>query len=112
MEAGKLRHKLFVWQPVDSLTSRGDDEITYTAGTPRYVYGSVEPLVGRELLFAMQLRADISHKITLRFIPATFTHRTQLRWHNGTKFVEYNLGPPLSKENRNIELGFYAIEIN
>lgn len=108
--AGELRHIAEVWQPVDSITIKGDDEITYSHTDGDDEYCSIEPLAGREILFARQIRGDLTHKIVMRYRD-DITHRTQLRWDNGTVVRQYNLGPMVDVESRNVMVSFYAIEI-
>jgi head-tail adaptor len=111
MNIGSLRHKVYVFQPVDNMTDRGDNEIEYPETSTEWYWGAIEPLQGRELLFALQLRADLTHKITLRFA-RDITFRTQLRWYDGVEWIKFNCGPPVNNEMRNRELSVYASSIH
>ncbi len=112
MKAGKLRHLLYVWQPVDTATDKADTVITYTAGNPSSEWASIEPLQGRELQVAMQMRGDLTHKITMRY-RADINFRTKLSWVDGANVTrEFHIGPEVSKELRAIEASYYAVELN
>ena len=110
MQAGQLRHKIAIVQAVDSITPKGDDEITYDEAGVTYAYASIEPLSGREFLFAKQIRADITHKITMRY-RISINHRTKIRWYDGITLHEFNVGPVINQDLRNTSLTFYAIKI-
>jgi SPP1 family predicted phage head-tail adaptor len=112
MKAGKLRHLVNVMQPVDSMTAKADDEITYTAGTPSQEWASIEPLQGRELQVANQIRGDLTHKITMRY-RADVNFRTKLTWVDGANTTrEFHLGPEVSIELRGVSASYYAVELN
>jgi head-tail adaptor len=111
VNAGSLRHVCEVWQPVETTTAKGDVEFTYAQSTePLDIeYCSIEPLQGRELLFARQVVADVTHKISFRY-RRDITHKTQLRWYDGTETHKYELGPLVDKEARQVIVTVYAIE--
>jgi SPP1 family predicted phage head-tail adaptor len=77
-----------------------------TYGEQANVWGSVEPLSGRELFTAQQVAARVTHKITIR-------GRTPLKpndqiHHRGRKFeVDY----VMDLEERRIETMSYAVEV-
>ena len=110
--SGKLRHLCEIWQPVDTVTVKGDTVISYAQQTtPNDVeYCNIEPIAGRELLFARQVRADVTHKITFRY-RADVTHRTQFRWDDGVTVHKYELGPLVNLETRNVVVSVYAVEV-
>lgn len=111
IRAGKLRHKVTLLQAVDSITDKGDDEITYDEAGAIQLWANIEPLTGRELQFAMQVRADVTHKIELRY-RGTINHRSKLRWvDGGGNTREFHLGPNVDPELRGIKSMFYAVEI-
>ena len=110
MNAGKLRHLLKVYCAFDVYTEKADDEITYPDAPNLEIYGSIECLQGRELLVAQQMRADLSHKITMRFNRIA-DHRCKVTWFDGVVTRTFHLGPGIDAQTRNIELAFYAYEI-
>ena len=112
MEAGKLRHKLRIMQPTDNITAKGDNEIVYdTAQATAYCYAKVEPLAGRELQVAMQMRADITHKIEVRGHVATITHRTQLWWNDNGTTRKFNVATDIDTGYQHKRKTYYGVEI-
>lgn len=112
MEAGKLRHKLRIMQPTDSLTAKADNEITYpTNQTTNYCYGGIEPLAGRELQVAMQMRADITCKIELRGNVTGITHRTQFWWNDNGTIRKFNVATEVDTGFRHKKQTYYGVEI-
>jgi head-tail adaptor len=113
MIAGHLRHRVYVRQPQDTETKKRDMEMIYSpidlSSSPTH-YAEILPLVGRELIFARQYRADISHKIRMRYT-LDINQRTRIYWLGSDKLHQYELGPAVNAENRNIEVTFYAFEI-
>lgn len=110
--AGDLRHFCEVWQPVDTVTAKGDTEMVYVQAldTLANEWCAIEPLTGREMLYARQVRGDLSHKITFRY-RSDVTHRTQFRWYDGEVTRVYNLGPTVDRDTRNVLITVYANEI-
>lgn len=109
--AGEYRHKLRVLNPksgTETPTTLGDVNIEYDLDSdPVYIWASVEQLTGRELLFAQQIRADITHKIRYRKQKTTnITHMTRLERPG----MMFQCGPPISTEGtlRDIENQVYA----
>lgn len=110
VKAGQLRHICEVWQPADSFTVKGDDEISYNHIPGDDEYCSIEPIQGREILFARQVRADVTHKIVMRYRP-DISHRTVLLWNDGFVNRLFNLGPAVNTDLRNVLMNFYGVEI-
>jgi SPP1 family predicted phage head-tail adaptor len=69
MQAGALRHRLTIQAaprvPVRDTTGAAVEVWEDVAE----VWGSVEPLSGRELMSAQQLNAELSHRVRLRYLP-------------------------------------------
>lgn len=66
MRIGPLRHRLAIQNSVASQDEYGDDSVR-TFSTDETVWGSVEPLSGRELLNAQQVQAETTHRIRIRY---------------------------------------------
>jgi SPP1 family predicted phage head-tail adaptor len=64
MEAGKLRHRLIFQEKAATVNSLGEP-LTWT--TSFTVWGSVEPLSGREFFEAKQVQAQVSHRVRIRY---------------------------------------------
>ena len=65
MRAGFLRHRLTLKTKNVARDTFGEEDVTWT--TSATVWGSVEPLRGREYMEARQGQADVSHRIVIRY---------------------------------------------
>ena len=66
MRAGLLRHRLTILNPTDVSSSWNSTETTWT--TYATVWGSIEPISGREYYEAEQVQSQVRHMIIIRFI--------------------------------------------
>lgn len=105
-----LRHLITVWVPTDTVNAKRDLVTTYEEENSFQVYGSIEPLQGRELVVAKGMRGDLSHSITMRF-NRNINHKCKLTWNDGVTTREFYIGPEVNTENRNVEMSFYAVEV-
>ena len=109
--AGDYRHLVTIQEPTDTLDGpdRGDTIIDYRDVSDEFC--SIQPLLGREFVFAKQVRGDLTHKVEMRFRP-DISHRTRLKWlDDGGKIRYYNAGPIINHDMRNVVVWFYATEI-
>lgn len=106
MRAGKLRHKLELLRPVDAAANAAGDFTTEYEVLPGMVWGAIEPLSGSELWHAQQVRAQLSHKVTIRG-RTDITSRWRVKFNGRT----FELGPPLSEDERGIQTEFAAEEM-
>jgi SPP1 family predicted phage head-tail adaptor len=104
VRAGQLRHQIQIYAPVDAIDSFGDDELQYQLMAT--VWGSIEPLSGRDLWYANQIRADATNKITLRYT-SQISSAHRLVWNGRV----YEPGPQLSTQERGYELTVLCTEI-
>lgn len=65
MRAGALRHRVTLKTKTVSRDTFGEEDVTWT--TVATVWGSVEPLRGREYMEAKQGQADVSHRVIVRY---------------------------------------------
>jgi len=105
MRAGKLRHKLTLLAPLDSTDTLGDSNPAFIMVAQ--LQGAIEPLAGRELWYAQQTRADLTHKITIRG-RAGLSARMRVTWQGRS----FELGPPISAEERGVDAVFTAVELH
>lgn len=83
MQAGKLRHRIAIWQPTITAPNKyGDREHGWSA-SPTTVWGSLEAVTGREAEYARTFSPTVSHKIRIRYragvlqtFKATYAGRT------------------------------------
>ena len=64
LKAGRLRHRVTLQSAAD--TADGGGGFTTVWSDVATVWASIEPLKGRERLFAQQLESPVSHRVTLR----------------------------------------------
>ena len=111
--AGRLRHRVYIRNPVITTTAKGDQLKVFDVPIPSTdpdAWASIEPLVGRELIVARGIRADVSHKIMMRFTRLA-TQLSRIYWYDGVDMLEYHLGPLIDRETRHIYVSYYAVEI-
>jgi SPP1 family predicted phage head-tail adaptor len=69
VEIGEMRHRLTLLSSASAGQSKSGQQLySYTLSGP--FWAKVEPLTGRELVNAKQVKATISHKITMRQVAA------------------------------------------
>jgi SPP1 family predicted phage head-tail adaptor len=102
MRAGKLRHRLQVQSYVEVQSASGEQAKKWE--TVATVWGSVEPLNGRELFAAQQVQAEVTHTIRLRHVSLDPAQRILF----GTRI--FNLSSIMNKEERRVELSIMAME--
>lgn len=104
MRAGSLRHRLAVLRFTEGYDAFGAPQKTY--GLTATVWGSVEPLSGRELFTAQQVAARVTHKVTIRG-RTELTPKDRIQ-HRGRAF---ELDYVMDLEERRIETQAYAVEV-
>ena len=109
MNAGKLRHyvQLLSAPPANQPDSFGDVSGTYTPTGNAWV--GIEPGSGREFWMAQQMRADLTHTITMRY-RADVGPRWRIIWNDGNRVRTFELGSPLTTDERFFEMKFTAME--
>lgn len=65
MQAGRLRHRVSIQQRVEARNGYG--ELISTWSTLATVWGSVEPIRGREFFEAEQVQSEISTRVRIRY---------------------------------------------
>ena len=99
MQAGRLRHRLVVQHEEESQDTYGG--VTRTWTTLDTVWGSVEPLSGKELIEAQQLDATLTHRIRIRYL-ANVTETCRITFDSRT--FEIQTVRNFSERNREMEL--------
>lgn len=66
MQAGKLRHRVTIQTQTATQGTFGEPADTWTDVDT--VWASVEPLSGREFLDARQMQADVTTRVTIRYL--------------------------------------------
>jgi SPP1 family predicted phage head-tail adaptor len=105
MQAGRLRHRLVFETPATTEDTFGEVvDAPYAAVAT--VWGSVEPLSGREQLWAQQVQAEITHKVRVRYSNLV-TPECRIRF--GTRY--FNILSIINREERNRELEIMCKEL-
>ena len=78
VQSGKLRHRIDVQSVATTLTSPYNEDVAEVWATNQVTRGAVMPLIGREFIEAAQVNADVTHKVTLRYVPNLTSTRHRL----------------------------------
>ncbi len=65
MQAGKLRHRIQIYSPVETRDANGG--FVRSWNLDEIVWGSVEALSGKELIEGAQVNSQVTHKVTIRY---------------------------------------------
>ena len=106
LNAGDLRHRVTWQRSAPTRNAMGQDIPDWKAvGT---YWGRVQPLTGRELVNAQQIRATIGHKITLRNVGAISPQDRFL--FEGTGRV-FNVDSVVRRDEQNVALDLLCSEL-
>lgn len=94
MDAGRLRYKIELQSAESTKDAAGQKQLFYT--TYATVWAAIEPLTGREALVAQQVRASVTHKITVYYRnDLKPTHRIKY----GSRIFDINVSKNLKEES-------------
>lgn len=100
MQAGKLRKRIAI------VSNKNNQETTYGQNKPdpvtvATVWGSIEPLSGRELMRAQEIVASVTHRVRIRY-RSGIEPSMHVVCHDRTLGIEAVLN--LEERNRELEL--------
>ena len=98
MNAGRLRFRVDIQQPVETQNSYGEPEVTWT-DVATGIWAGIEPLRGREFFAARQVNAEIESRIVMRYRSDV---KAKYRILHGTD--EYYIDTVINVGERNREL--------
>lgn len=104
MQAGKLRHQVDIQEGTEARDALGG--VARTWSTVAIVWAAVEPLRGRELYEAQQVNAQLSHRVTLRYLGTLTTHHRLV--HDGRVL---NIAAVLDRDERHRTVELMATEV-
>jgi len=104
MNIGKLRHRVALQSFSDTADSYGEAIATYT--TYATVWGSIEPLSGKELLNAQQQQAEVTIRIKIRYL-STVTEKDRVLFGDDV----YEITSAINKDKRNEFLELLCKEV-
>jgi SPP1 family predicted phage head-tail adaptor len=97
MDPGKLRHLVTLQQPSETTTG---GETARSWSDVAEVSAAIEPISSREYFLASQPRADVTHRVTIRYRAGIQSTR-RIVWKEGNTTRTLNLlGPPIDREER------------
>ena len=99
MRAGLLRQRLAVQSVTRSQNNYGEPTDSWSTLTT--IWGSVEPLQGRELFTARQVNPELTHKITVRYSTAITPDK---RIAFGSRAFDINQVRNIDERNKTMEL--------
>lgn len=90
MRAGVLRHRILVESPIRSQNATGEEVIVWQVAGK--VWGSIEPMSGRERVTASQTLTPFDTRIVIRWSPwMAAMDRTWRLTHQGIVYNIYNI---------------------
>ena len=104
MNAGKLRHQIII--QTQSTTQGTDGQPALTWSTFATVRSSVEPLNGREYFSSEQVQAEVSVRITIRYLSGVLP---SMRVSFGSKI--YNIVVVINVNEQNYEMQLMCKEV-
>lgn len=103
---GDKRHLLTLQTRTETLDGFGDADLTYTDLAK--AWGRVEAISARERFESQQIRAEVSHRITLRFSTLYSGLSAEDRITLGPRI--FDIVQPIDREGRRRELEILALE--
>jgi len=99
MQAGQLRHRIELQSCDGSKNTFGEKEKIWT--TYATVWASIEPLRGRELLWAQQISAELTHSILIRYnSDVTVKDRAKM----GVRIFTFNVVKNMDEKDEMLEI--------
>jgi SPP1 family predicted phage head-tail adaptor len=103
IQPGKLRHSVTIQKLTGTLDAAGQEVQAWETYGVRWA--AIEPLQGRELFSARQIHAEITTRITVRYL-AGVTPKMRVLFGSRTFDIQEVINP----EERNAELQLMCIE--
>ena len=104
MRAGKLRRRLIIQQAIESQGPTGEMSVVWS--TFATVYGSVEPIRGREFWAAKEIQTEVTTRIRIRYLEGV---NPKMQIVDGAKL--YWINTVIDPEMRHIELQLMCWEV-
>jgi len=85
MNAGRMKHRVTIKQPVTSIDAHGSQKDTWTGDgtTVATVWAHIKPVRAYEQMQAQRLGVEVSHIVTIRY-RSGITEKMRLAWGNRT----------------------------
>lgn len=106
IRAGRLRNRLELQTDTATVDEYGDKSPSAWL-TTQTVWAAIEPLRGRELFAAQQVKSDVTHKITMRHQPGI---TSAMRFKEGSR--AFNIAaPPINVRERDRMIEVLCVEV-
>ena len=99
MRAGRLRHRVTIQDYTESQNTFG--EVTKNWTDYATVWAAVEPVKGREFWESQQINAEITTKVTLRYLAGV---KPKMRILHDTRIFEIDSVINVDERNRELQL--------
>jgi SPP1 family predicted phage head-tail adaptor len=99
MKIGKLRHRIAIEKVAE--TQDSDGSVIETWSTFANAQASIEPISGREYFAAQTTQADVTHRISLRFIAGVIP---KMRVKYGSRIFGILSAINVNERNRELQL--------
>ena len=99
MKIGKLRHRILIEQAAE--TREADGSVIDAWSTYATVQASIEPISAREYFAAQSTQADVTHRITLRYLAGV---TPKMRVKHGSRLFDILSVINVKERNRELQL--------
>lgn len=99
MQAGRLRHRITIQEPV--VARNGFNEAITTWSNVATVWASVEPISGREFFAAEHVQSEITHRVRLRYRPGV---TSEMRVSFGGRYLQIESVIDVRERNAEMQL--------
>ena len=96
INAGELNHRIEIQSATETTNEAGGNVQTWATLNTRWA--SIKPLAGRELFNAQQVKADVTHKICLRYHETLTPH---MRFKFGSRI--FNIASAINPDSQRVE---------
>lgn len=105
MDIGRMKHRITIQKYIESKNEYG--EVIKNWVDFKTVWASVEPILGRKFFMAETVNSEITHEITMRYIPGV---KTNMRVKFKDRIFEQK-APPINVRESNKELKLMCKEL-
>jgi SPP1 family predicted phage head-tail adaptor len=99
MNAGRLRHQVILYKPVDTQNTYGEPEVRWQKVAD--LWARIEPLQGREYFAAKQAVSEIEARVTIRY-RSDVTARMKITHGANDYLIETIINP--GERNKELQL--------
>ena len=105
MQSGILRHRVTFQEPIETLNEVGETITTWR--DYKTVWAEVKPIRGDEFWASRQVNAEVTHRVSVRYMECLLDTKMQIRF----KGRYFSIEPPINPDEKNISLTMLCKEI-